>query len=391
MLVVAVRMASKPLSRLALGLCSSVLCAAFLFGVPCPAAYAQQWSAFGEDYPSVMYCAQAAVVDEDGNVLYSLNGSNSMAMASTTKIMTAVVALESGVSLDTVYTVSDVVGTVYGQLIGYAPGDQATLGQLLHGLLVYSGNDAAVCIAECVAGSVEGFVAMMNQKAAALGMNATHYVNPHGLDEEGHCSSALDLIELARYASQYQLFNDIVGQHYTVLPVSGEQRTYESTDALNGTYPGIRGVKTGYTYDAGNCFVGKATRGGKTLYICVLGCEMSDQRWDDSRALFDWAFSHYPEQDALGDVSLCFEVPFADNPGWSVRYSYPDMPAFRDGQDKTVRASTTGGSLSDAGQTVSVLSIEDADGTVAASRATQPEGIVFSSHEFGPLNTALFQ
>lgn len=383
---------AMPLSRrdfLGLGAFACLAAAGAFHAVPAHAD-ANRWSAFGDDYPALQFAREAAVVDEDGNVLFSLNGDVSMAMASTTKIMTAVVALESGVSLDTVYTVSDIVNTVYGQLVGYDPGDQATLNELLHGLLVYSGNDAAVCIAECVGGSVANFVELMNSKAAELGLTGTHYVNPHGLDEDGHHSTPLDLITLARHAVQIPLFSSIVGSAYTTVQVGGESKTLESTDALGNSYPGMRGIKTGFTYNAGNCFVGRATLGSKTLFISVLGCEESEGRWSDARTLLDWAFSHYPELQGVGTTSVTLYAPFAENASWSVGYGASGLVLFRDNASRSVSVSESDAGMIEPGEVTSTISWQDNAGSTGAVRTEKGEAVLFESHAFGPLVSQLF-
>lgn len=374
-----------------LGLVTMTGISALLGMRPCAASADDvRWSVFGEDYPALQHCREAAAVDEEGNVLFSFNGDVSMAMASTTKIMTSVVALESGLPLDTTYTVTDVVDTVYGQLIGFRIGDQVTLNDLLHGLLVYSGNDAAVCIAECVGGSVSGFVEMMNAKASELGLTGTHYVNPHGLDEDGHYSTPLDLITLARHAVQIPLFSSIVGSSYTTVTAAGELKTLESTDELANSYPGMRGIKTGFTYNAGNCFVGRATRGNKTLFVCVLGCEDSAGRWADSRTLLDWAFSHYPELQGVATFDLVGYAPFTENAAWSTRIASTGGVTFRDEGTRQVESQTNGGGLSEPGSTVSTLQWQGDDGTTDAVRVEKGEAVLFESHAFGPLVSQLF-
>ena len=350
----------------------------------------ERWSAFGEDYPSLEYCQEAAVVDEDGNTLFSYNGSRSMAMASTTKIMSAIVALESGVPLDTAYTVSDVVDTVYGQEAGFAQGEQTTLNDLLHALLIYSGNDAAVCLAECVGGTVDNFVYMMNQKASELGLQGTHYINPHGLDEDGHYSTPLDLITLARHACQYPVFSSIVSSTSVTVRAGGQDTTLYSTDALTNVYPGMRGIKTGYTYAAGMCFVGRCTRGGKTLFTCVLGCSVDEGRWQDTRNLLDWAFSHYPETQVSTSGSLVSYDPLSTHFGWCVTTAQSESASLRDAQGMSARQSSSAASLTDPGQVTSNVTWSSQSGTPAASSTAKAQGVVFESHAFGPLVSNLF-
>lgn len=282
-------------------------------------ALAGEWSVF-DDSPYVE-STEAILVDGDGNVIYAREGETIMSMASVTKTMTAVVALESGVPLDTTYVISQNVLDISAEssVIGYSLGEEVTLNELLHGLLVHSGNDAAMAIAELVAGSVSGFVDMMNAKAAALGLADTHFANPHGLDEYGHYSTPADLVVLGRYAMQIPLFASIVGSPSTTVTVAGEPVEFASTDALLNSYPGMRGIKTGYTYGAGNAFLGVATRGGQTLYVCVLGAESSATRWADVERLLDWGFSHYAERTVAdsSEGSLGYRT-YADRFGWYV-------------------------------------------------------------------------
>ncbi len=349
----------------------------------------ERWSAFGDDYPYLEYCQEAAVVDEQGNTLFSFNGSRSMAMASTTKIMSAVVALESGVPLDTAYTVSNVVDTIYGQAAGFVQGEQTTLNDLLHALLIYSGNDAAVCLAECVGGSVDNFVYMMNQKASELGLQGTHYINPHGLDEDGHYSTPLDLITIARHACQYPLFNSIVSSTSVTVWAGGKDTTLYSTDALTNVYPGMHGIKTGYTYAAGMCFVGRCTRGGKTFYTCVLGCSVDEGRWQDTRNLLDWAFSHYPETQVSTTGTLKTYDPLSTNLGWRVQSGQGLSASLRDTQSVTAQQNAVSGGLKDPGQVTSNVTWSQ-DGAAKASSTAKTEGVVFESHAFGPLTSSLF-
>ena len=298
---------------------SVVLLTVASFAMGASKASAAEWSVF-EDSPYVE-STEAIVVDGDGNVIYAHEGETIMSMASVTKTMTAVVALESGISLDTTYVISENVLDISAEssVIGYSLGEEVTLNELLHGLLVHSGNDAAMAIAELVGGSVSGFVDMMNAKAAELGLTNTHFANPHGLDEYGHYSTPADLVKLGVYAMQIPMFASIVGSPSTVVTVAGELVEFASTDALLNSYPGMRGIKTGYTYGAGNAFLGVATRGGQTLYVCVLGAESSATRWADVERLLDWGFSHYPEQTVADSTegSLGYKT-FADRFGWYV-------------------------------------------------------------------------
>jgi D-alanyl-D-alanine carboxypeptidase len=164
-----------------------------------------------------------------------------------------------------------------------------TIEQLLYGLLLNSGNDAALALAEYVGGSVEAFAGMMNEEAQRLGMRDSRFANPNGLDQEGHYSTAYDLALLARAALQDPVFERIVGTREQV--VLGPIRwTFRNTNRLLASYPGADGIKTGYTDDAGRCLVFSATREGRRAISVVLG---SIDQWGHSRSLLDYFFGNY--------------------------------------------------------------------------------------------------
>ncbi len=270
----------------------AVMFALLTFSGASSRALAADWSAF-EDSPYVTG-TEAMVVDGDGNVLYTRDASVSMPMASTTKVMTAIVALESGVSLDTVCTISEYAAGNQGTVAGYTAGEQATLFDLLRVMLIHSAGDAAVAIAENIAGSEEAFVSMMNAKAAELGLTGTHFTSPDGLSDVDHYSTPVDLIAMAQYAMKMPLFKSIVGTKSITISVSGVPTTFVNTDPLLNAYPGAQGVKTGYTYGAGRAFVGVCERGDVTIWFCVLGCDSEESRVQDLWSMLDWAYSKYP-------------------------------------------------------------------------------------------------
>ena len=238
--------------------------------------------------------AQGAIVtDEVGNVLYEYNADYELPMASITKVMTAMVALDSGYGLDTPCTIYDVYLGEDSQTAGYTVYDTPTLRELLRVMLVYSGNDCAENLAINVAGSEDAFVALMNQKAQELGMTHTHFENPHGLDESGHYSTARDLATMGRAAlTDYPLIASTVRLRQVSATVGGYYTVFYSTDDLMGTYRGMLGIKTGAVY-AGTAFLGAARRDSVTLYTAVIGCETSSGRFTDTESLLNWAFDSY--------------------------------------------------------------------------------------------------
>ena len=235
---------------------------------------------------------EGAVVDGDGRVLWARNPDLRRPMASITKVMTAVVALEHS-SLSDVATVPREAVTVGQSSAGLRAGEKLTMLELLEALLVKSGNDAAVTIADAVAGSQPAFVAMMNSKASQLGLSDTHYANPHGLDQPGHYTTADNLAVLARYAMTKAAFRDIVRRSQVTIGKGKQRTTLHTTDELLGVYQGMMGVKTGNTDGAGYSVVSAAQRGGVRLYAIVMGTKSDRQRFLDAKALLDWGFAHY--------------------------------------------------------------------------------------------------
>ncbi len=231
--------------------------------------------------------AEAALLGDEatGQVLWEKNAHERRAVASTTKIMTALLTLERA-DLDEEAVVSAAAAYTGGNMVGLTPGERLPVRDLLYGLLLNSGNDAATALAEHVAGSTDAFVAMMNAKAQALGMADTHFANPHGLDAEGHYSSAYDLWLLAREAMKNPTFREIVAMPSQT---SGG-RTYVNLNPLLTAYPGADGIKTGTSDWAGECLVASATRRGHRLIAVVLH---SPDRYRDTAALLDWGFAAY--------------------------------------------------------------------------------------------------
>lgn len=359
------------------------------------AAYADDWSVFGaDDMPSIV-ATEAMLVDGDGNMLYSRNGDDRMSMASITKVMTAVVALESGVPLDTEFTITNSVTELdpVSSIVGYQPGERVTLSDMIHGLLVHSGNDAALSIAECVAGSESAFVAMMNSKALELGLVNTHFANPHGLDQEGHYSTAADLIALGRHAMAIPLFASIVGSPSTVIDINGTPTTFASTDELLNVYPGMRGIKTGYTYGAGRAFLGVASRGGQTIYVCVLGNEDNASRWTDVSTLLDWAFAHYPSTTvAETNLPITGYAEFQDRFGWVLPTTVEVDAEVRTSPfviepDLTVTVDIDGLAAAGVNEEVGQVSWYEGDGLVS-SRTISTTGTLLEKSSFGPFESS---
>ncbi len=236
--------------------------------------------------------------------LGSLLPDDERAMASTTKMMTALVALEYA-DLDDRFTVSESAAGVGESEIDLVAGETWRMEDLLKALLLRSANDAAMTLAENIGGSEAGFVAIMNDEAEQMGLEHTHFMNPHGLDEPGHYSSARDLLTIARTAMEIPLFAELVGTRAATFPdsPSGQERSASSTNALLGTFDGAIGVKTGYTNNAGLTIVAAAERDGRRLYTVVMG---SSDHFADAASLLRYGFTAFgllnivAEGEALG-------------------------------------------------------------------------------------------
>ena len=235
--------------------------------------------------------AQAAVVMEQSSrrVLYEKNAHAQLPMASTTKIMTALVALEHANLTDRVKIGPNAAG-VEGSSIYLKAGETWTMEQLLFGLMLQSGNDAAVAIAEHVGGSIDGFLAMMNAEADRLGAKDTRFTTVNGLDKAGHYTSAYDLALITAAAMDNADFCRIVESKSAVIGEGDVRRSIRNKNKLLWQMEGANGVKTGYTRGAGRCFVGAAQRGRMQLIAVVLNC---GPMFEDSAALMRNAFDRY--------------------------------------------------------------------------------------------------
>ena len=237
---------------------------------------------------------------DSGRVLYEKNADEHMLIASTPKIMPAIVVLEH-CELDDLVEVDSRSAGIEGSSMYLKAGESYTVEDLLYGLLLVSGNDAASALALHVADSMEEFAELMNAKAAELGMTESSFKNAHGLDEEGHYSTARDMAKLAAYCMGNEDFARIAG---TVSHTVGEQ-TLVNHNRLLREYDGCLGLKTGYTMAAGRTLVTCAERDG-ARYVCVTLNDPDD--WDDHKALYDWAFANYSFAEVI-PAGLSYEVP----------------------------------------------------------------------------------
>lgn len=252
--------------------------------------------AIGQEKEMNGISAQSAILMEQrsGRVLFEKDAHTKRRIASITKIMTAILAIESGNMNDTV-TVSARAVHTEGSSIYLKEGEKIKLRHLVYGLMLRSGNDAAVAIAEHVGGSVEGFVFLMNQKAAEIGMRNTHFANPHGLDDsENHYSTAYDMALLMQYAMKNKEFRKISGTEVYRAPAApGEDwdRVWRNKNKLlTSLYEYCTGGKTGYTKRAKRTLVTTASKGGLDLIAVTLD---APDDWNDHIAMYEYGFNHY--------------------------------------------------------------------------------------------------
>lgn len=257
--------------------------------------------------PSVSASSAVLIDAPSGRILFGKNENQRRGMASTTKIMTAIVALENS-SLDKLVTVAPSAAGVEGSSVYLYAGEEVTMETLLYALMLQSANDAAAAIAYEIAGGIESFADMMNEKAASLGLHDTHFMNPHGLDDENHYTTAYELALISAYALKNDTFAKIVSTEKKVIPLhnSSASRLLVNHNRLLRSYDDIIGVKTGFTKKCGRTLVSAAERDGVRL-ICVTLNDGDD--WKDHRALLDYGFSLYETEELAIPGEFSCEVP----------------------------------------------------------------------------------
>ncbi len=245
-----------------------------------------------------LLASSAIIIDgENGRVLYEKNGYEERAMASTTKIMTLLCVLQYG-NMEDIVDVSGYAASMPDVQLNIRKGEQYYMQDLVYSLMLESHNDVAVAIAEHVGGDVEGFAALMNDMAYNLGAYHTHFVTPNGLDAEGHYSTAYDMALIARYALNNEEFIAITNtKNHQFTDVAGNRSfSVVNRNAFLNMYDGAVGVKTGFTGNAGYCFVGAVKRDGRTMIAVVLGCGWPPHKtykWKDMKTLFNYGFENY--------------------------------------------------------------------------------------------------
>lgn len=250
--------------------------------------------------PGIAALSAVLMNPASGEILFAKEPHLRLPPASTTKVLTALVALEH-LDPNTRLSVSPQAASASPSRIGLRAGEAAATQDLLYGLLLKSGNDAAETLAEGAGGSVYGFSELMNAKAGQIGARNSHFMNPHGLPNEDHYSTAYDLALIFRQAMNHPMFADIVRTRSAALRIESGQGSFDdwrmvpvlNHNRLLASYEGARGGKTGFTLKARRCFVGEVDRGGVRLIVAILNSPNSGTLWQDARTLLDYGFSRY--------------------------------------------------------------------------------------------------
>lgn len=285
-----------------------VLCLFLLFYSVLPISYADDLNSeenLSSDYHSIENVSKdlnaiptinaryAAIYDRaSGTLLYDKNSNEKSKMASTTKIMTSLVVIENS-NLSDIVTISKKSAGTGGSRLGLSTNNTISVENLLYGLMLCSGNDAAVALAEHVGGSIEGFAELMNKKALELNLTNTHFVTPHGLDQDDHYTTAYELAKLTDYALKNEIFAKIVNtKNYTIM-INNTPKQIHNTNELLGNLDGVYGVKTGFTNGANRCLVTSCKRGNLDIICVVLGCDTKKDRTQDSIDLINYTFNNF--------------------------------------------------------------------------------------------------
>ncbi len=292
---------------------------------------------------------KAVLMDaQTGQVLYSKNANAASYPASTTKIMTAILALERG-NLEDYVPISRRASYIDGSRIYLLEGEKVTLEQLLYSLMIESANDAAIAIAEYIGGSVEEFAVMMNDKAAQLGAENTNFTNPNGLHDSKHVTTAMDMALIAKHAMTIPKFRELVGTVRYILPETNMQDTrylYNGNRMIKNTshnYDGANGIKTGYTPQARSCFIGSAQRDGREYITVIMNEANNFTMWDNTISLLDYAFDNYKQLPVVKEGQIIDKVEFMGSKSevrivteQSFHYNYPKGGAKPEIEDNVV-------------------------------------------------------
>ena len=263
--------------------------------------------------PSVNSKSAVLIDTGSGDIIYELNAKQRLPMASTTKIMTAITAIESGISLDTTVKITKEMTGAEGSSIYLYVNEKFKLIDLIYALMLNSANDAAEAIAICIAGSVESFADMMNEKVRELNLKDTNFTNPHGLDSDMHYTTAYDLAKITAYALENEIFDKISRTKILMIypknddgsDYSAGARYLRNHNKLLRLYDDIIGVKTGFTKRSGRCLVSAAEKNGTKLVAVTLN---ASNDWNDHREMLNYGFDNYENIELCEEHEYKFEI-----------------------------------------------------------------------------------
>jgi D-alanyl-D-alanine carboxypeptidase (penicillin-binding protein 5/6) len=283
--------------------------------------------AFGDEFPKVAAFGAVLMDAETGRVLWGKSEHEPLSMASTTKIMTAVLALESG-RLDETVTVSEKAAAAPKMKMYLSEGEEVRLGDLLLALMLESSNDAAVAIAEHLSGSVENFCAQMTEKACSLGAMNTVFETPNGLDAGDHHSTPYDLALITRYALNVPGFIELTNTPAATFSSNKREYSFSNRNRLLHEYAGANGVKTGFTNKAGHCFVGAARRNDMQLISVVLASGWGEkgkaQKWIDTKNVLNFGFDNFEFVTVVEAETIAGNMPITRSRTPSVEYAFTE-------------------------------------------------------------------
>lgn len=260
------------------------------------------------DEDIITYSKNIVVFDRNSKkILFEKNSSEKIPIASTTKILTCIIALETlDFTKNPIYTISQNAASATGSTLGLKYSKTISLQDLLYGLMLRSGNDCAILLAEIISGDVNSFSLLMNQKAKELNLTSSNFITPHGLDQENHYSTAYDLAILTDYALNNPTFKQIVSSKEKNIVLNGIPTTINNTNELLGNYEGIYGVKTGFTFNAGRCLISAYKNSDFDLIIAVLGANSKSIRSKDTKTLINYINSNFKNLDFQNIIETSF-------------------------------------------------------------------------------------
>ena len=256
--------------------------------------------------PNILSKNVAVIDRKTQTMLYEKNAYQKVPMASTTKIITCLIALEQS-NLNETVTVSEKAATIHGSTLGISKNSKILMIDLLYGLMLRSGNDCAIAIAEHISGSVEEFANLMNKKAKELNLINTNFVTPHGLDNDNHYTTAYELALLTNQALKNETFKKIISCKTCSISINNQSKTISNTNELLGNVSGVYGVKTGFTFKAGRCLVSSCNRNDFDIIVVVLGADTKKIRTSDSKKLIEYVYKNFSYVDTYPIVDNSFK------------------------------------------------------------------------------------